>query len=482
MTEFYFTGNDLIEMGMKPGAHFKPLLAELNMAMEANRNAPEAETDTLFAAIIEKHKPVPVQYIPIQDSVPYETFIIPENEAEEANAQSVFATMHEVMKTPTVVRGAVMPDACPAGPIGTIPVGGVVTTRNAIHPGMHSADVCCSLMVTELGDIDPKVALDTAHGLSHFGAGGHKVPVEQLPKALEGRIQANRFYTKANDKALKLARHHLRTVGASNHFVFVGRSEKTGQVFLVTHHGSRGFGADLFDNGMKVAEEYRSKHSPETLKQNAWIPLDTQEGADYMEGLSIAHDWTYLNHTSLHDAVLRSMGLSGGKRLFSPHNFVFVDHTDPSLIHHAKGATPVDNRLLALPQDNMVIPMNMAEPVLLVTPGATNRTGFAPHGAGRTMTRTQFRKANAHLTEGDLLARETIGIDARFYCGTPDTSELPSAYKSAASVQRDMAHFDLAKVVDRIQPFGCVMAGDVDRNAPWKKKAAAKKAAKGSTS
>ena len=55
--------------------------------------------------------------------------------------------MQTLMKTPTIVDGAIMPDACPAGPNGTIPVGGVAVAKNAIHPGMHSADICCSVML-----------------------------------------------------------------------------------------------------------------------------------------------------------------------------------------------------------------------------------------------------------------------------------------------------------------------------------------------
>ena len=77
--------------------------------------------------------------------------------------------MKEVMKTPTVVDGAVMPDACPTGHVGTIPVGGVVATKNAIHPGMHSADICCSVMLTDYGKVDPKLILDEAHKATHFG-------------------------------------------------------------------------------------------------------------------------------------------------------------------------------------------------------------------------------------------------------------------------------------------------------------------------
>jgi hypothetical protein len=37
--------------------------------------------------------------------------------------------MNVLMKTPTLVGGAIMPDACPTGPEGQIPVGGVVVAK-----------------------------------------------------------------------------------------------------------------------------------------------------------------------------------------------------------------------------------------------------------------------------------------------------------------------------------------------------------------
>jgi tRNA-splicing ligase RtcB (3'-phosphate/5'-hydroxy nucleic acid ligase) len=45
----------------------------------------------------------------------------------------------KVLKTPTAVASTVMPDACPADPLGTIPVGGVVargtrSIRGCIRP------------------------------------------------------------------------------------------------------------------------------------------------------------------------------------------------------------------------------------------------------------------------------------------------------------------------------------------------------------
>ena len=81
---------------------------------------------------------------------------------EEDNIAKVRETMTKLMRTPTIEAGAIMPDACPAGPLGTIPVGGAIAARNAIHPGMHSADICCSVMITDLGQADPKTVLDAA--------------------------------------------------------------------------------------------------------------------------------------------------------------------------------------------------------------------------------------------------------------------------------------------------------------------------------
>jgi RNA-splicing ligase RtcB len=69
-----------------------------------------------------------------------------------------------------------------------------------------------------------------------------------------------------------------------------------------------------------------------------------------------------------------------------------------------------------------------------------------------------------------IFAEETAGLDVRFFSGNIDISELPSAYKNADAVQRQMKQFGLGEVVDRVIPYGCIMAGDWQRDAPWRKK------------
>ena len=49
-----------------------------------------------------------------------------------------------------------------------------------------------------------------------------------------------------------------------------------------------------------------------------------------------------------------------------------------------------------------------------------------------------------------------------------DITELPSAYKNAANVRNQMEEFGLGTVIDEVMPYGCIMAGDWKKNAPWK--------------
>src|SRR5262249_32913162 len=95
---------------------------------------------------------------------------------------------------------------------------------------------------------------------------------------------------------------------------------------------------------------------------------------------------------------------------------------------------------------------------------------FAPHGAGRNFSRTAYLKRHAGRTEEQVAAEQTTGIDARFFCGVPDLSELPGAYKNAAAVRAQIAQFGLAEIVDTIEQIGCSMAGDWQRDAPWRRK------------
>ena len=453
------TGKTFIEMGYKQGKWFAEALKYAN-ENQLQGDALRAYLDSFYVETIE----------PFEKAVPYFRNIRAESEDEISNVQSVFATMNELMKTPTIVAGAVMPDACPTGGTGQIPVGGVAVARNAIHPAMHSADICCSVMMTNFGHVSPKSVLDAAHAITHFGGGGRKDWFD-LPEELQNKMKNNYFLN--NERSAMLAKSHLGTQGDGNHFLFVGRSKNTGETIMVTHHGSRGLGAYLYKSGMAVAEAYRRELSPKTMAKNAWIPYETDEGRAYWEALQIVREWTKLNHTVLHDATAKGINNTPLLRFWNEHNFVFKDG---DLFYHAKGATPLDDKFVPDSHQGLrLIPLNMSQPVLIVRGATTeNNLGFAPHGAGRNVSRSQHQRTKANKTTEEVFAEETAGLDVRFFSNRIDISELPSAYKSADAVQAQMQEFGLGEVIDEILPYGCIMAGDWEADAPWRKPKAQK--------
>ena len=471
-------GKDIIEAArsaadnpehVRPGAWVKPALAA---AIQAQADGASRE-DALLAAA--SFFPPPTLGPRSGEELRFHLNIEAEDELEAANVEAVRRTMHELMKTPVVREGAVMPDACPAGPVGTVPVGGVVSST-AIHPGMHSADICCSMALTNYGAVDPAALLDAIHAVTHFGPGGRKAPVA-MPRAVGERFEANRMLADKVD----IARTHFATQGDGNHFAYVGTLASTGDTVLVTHHGSRGPGARLYRTGMAVAEKLRRELSPETLKGNAWIEADSADGELYWDALQGVREWTKASHFALHDLALERLSDATVRdRYWNEHNFVF--RRSDGLFLHGKGATPAFEGWAADAGEHTLIPLNMAEPILVARGlDAPHGLGFAPHGAGRNMSRTAHKRLLGDRPDADVFAEETAGIDARFFCGRTDVSELPSAYKNAASVRAQIDRFALAEIVDEIVPHGSIMAGDWEHDAPWKVKARAKRAAREAT-
>ena len=453
------SGQDLINAGARQGKWFGPALEAANALL-----AEGASFEAALGAALELAPP-PTVPLRAAGDVPLYLNIHAESTFEASNLERVVATMQALARTPVVKAVAVLPDACPAGPVGVIPVGGVAASE-AIHPGMHSADICCSVAISTFPGLAPKDLLDAVHGVTHFGPGGRPRGGQVRPS--EGLLAAfgeNRFLAPDISTAIE----HFATQGDGNHFAYVGTLGSTGETALVTHHGSRGPGARLYARGMKLANAYRAALSPETHRDNGWIPADTADGDDYWAALQLIRAWTKENHFALHDMAAERVSARVADRFWNEHNFVF--RKSDGLFYHAKGATPAFDGWAGDATGLTLIPLNMAEPVL-ITRGrdAAHALGFSPHGAGRNVSRTEHRRLHAGRSDEEIFAAETRGIDARFFSGHLDISELPSAYKSAATLRSQIDHYGLAEVVDEVLPYGSIMAGDWQKGAPWRNK------------
>lgn len=465
------SGQDLIDAGLSQGAWFREAIEASNAALRQGATFDEA------LSTARGFQPKPALELRTAGDIPIHANIRAETPFEQDNIEKVNTTMRALARTPVVRAAAIMPDACPAGPIGSIPVGGVVASE-AIHPGMHSADICCSMAISVMPGVDPKALLDAVQAVTHFGPGGRAKDAQVRPsEATLAAFETNRLLRESSSGSCI---EHFGTQGDGNHFAYVGRMKSTGETALVTHHGSRAPGARLYTRGMKVAERFRQRLSPETLPDNAWIPADTAEGVEYWEALQAIRRWTRENHYVIHDMAAEWVSAKIADRFWNEHNFVF--RKSDGLFYHGKGATPAFDGWADDATDLTIIPLNMAEPILIARgKNAAHGLGFSPHGAGRNMSRSAHIRGLADAYGADarglspnniaaIVAKETDGLDTRFFSDAPDVSELPSAYKNAESVRAQIDEFGLAEIVDEVIPYGSLMAGDWQKSAPWRNK------------
>lgn len=115
------TGKTLIDWGYKPGKWFA------NAIQAVERARLDGASEERLRAIVDGFLPAAPVKPRDAGELGYRVNLEPEDEEERANLAGVGAHMAELMRVPTIVAGAVMPDACPSGHVpGTIPVGGVV--------------------------------------------------------------------------------------------------------------------------------------------------------------------------------------------------------------------------------------------------------------------------------------------------------------------------------------------------------------------
>lgn len=272
------------------------------------------------------------------------------------------------------------------------------------------------------------------------------------------------------------AENSLGTLGGGNHFIELGRSEETGDLWCIIHSGSRQLGLktaqywqdmateehDKLDfgsipegdidylnlDGDIDAEKVRADHEGEAIGEafdrlNSYSPDQSRNtDLDYLEGLDAERYIIDMIFAQAYASVSRKLmaaevGEALGGRLIadtieSVHNF--IDFTDYTI---RKGATSAKDG------ERSVIPFNPRDGTLIVEGKGNAAWNYsAPHGAGRVMSR---REAKRQFTQED--ADEAMkGITAT---KTP-IDETAGAYKDTALIEDAIE--PTATIVDRIKP------------------------------
>jgi tRNA-splicing ligase RtcB len=295
-----------------------------------------------------------------------------------------------------------------------------------------------------------------------------------------------------SDRAAERGGPQVGSLGAGNHFLEVQVVDEVrdaaaadafglfeGQVVVMIHTGSRGYGHQVCDDHLRIAGPVMARAGirlPD--RQLACLPIASEEGRRYVGAMRAAANYAWTNRQVIHDLVRRSFEEVFGRgwtRLgldlvydhahniakFETHE---VDGAPRRVCVHRKGATrafpaghaELPERYRAVGQP-VLVPgsMGTASWVLAGAAGAMRETfGTTCHGAGRAMSRKAATKAakerSIHRELEDLgvtvMARSRRGLD----------EEQPAAYKDVDAVIRVVGGAGLARPVARLRPVGVV--------------------------
>jgi tRNA-splicing ligase RtcB len=471
--ETEITGKTLKALGYKEGkvlglaleilAHnFKDIEKnEVQKLLKKVRNYPESFLDDptlapLATAMIEEAKPK------VSDTI--ELIASPQSYAVFGGSyieDGAKDQMDIAMQLPVTVAGALMPDAHQGY---GLPIGGVLATRNAIIPYGVGVDIGCR-MALSIFDIPEKHyfgkdSLYKRELIAHtkFGAGrdfkeGERSDHEVLDDPAFNEID---FLKKLHGKAYA----QLGSSGGGNHFVEWGiiefadrdeglKIEKGRYVALLTHSGSRGFGATIANHYTKLAKEICKL--PKEAVNLAYLDLSKAEGQEYWIAMNLAGDYASACHEVIHKKLTKAIGAKVLAKVENHHNFAWKEMLDgEAVIVHRKGATPAGADVMG------IIPGSMTAPGFLVRgKGELSSINSASHGAGRLMSRT---KAIQNITKSEMKA---ILKDHNVTLIGAGLDEAPMAYKDIYKVMA--AQTELVDIIAKFEPKMVRMADDGSR-------------------
>lgn len=358
----------------------------------------------------------------------------PHNIYAEVLEQEALDQFESAMQTYFAVSGALMADAH-AG--YSLPIGGVVATKDKIVPAWIGFDIgcgMCALPTTFNVDLVRKNATrifidiykEIPVGFSHNGK-------KQTWEAASSLDCTDRFRTMFNDDGL----YQLGSLGGGNHFIEIGVDE-TNKVWIIIHSGSRGI-------GHRTATYYMREASGDGKAREGHYPLDvdSEDGRNYIRDMNFCLAFALENRKQMIrrvEDVMRVICQGAGdwdNLINRNHN-----HAEPrdGLWIHRKGATHAEAGMMG------VIPGNMRDGSFIVKgKGNPESLWSSSHGAGRVLGR---KEAQRTLKMEEF--QETMkGVQARISEETLD--ESPFAYKSIFDVMNNQK--DLVETIARVTPI-----------------------------
>ena len=417
--------------------------------------------------------------------------------------ESCLTQIYSMTNNPAFTEQIVIQADCHAGK-GAV-VGFTMPLTKKIIPNIVGSDVGCGMLSFNVGDAitenkDKLLKLDEKiRSIVPFGTN-----LQQRSAVPSKYFEKNFPWTEANDIAKKFVVNYNRkfgtdfkfvefnyewftnkckeigirqdaemaigTLGSGNHFIEVGKSANTGDIWITIHCGSRNFGKEICDFHQNKAkkvldfkrnvglkeriEEIRKTSVPTEIESkikeakkelgldftdiniNGMESLEGQDAMNYFLDMIFTQVYAKFNRKRISENILKGLGSDVKESIECTHNYI---NFDDMIIRKGSISSYVGEK--------MIIPFNMADGLLICEGKSNPEWNFsAPHGAGRLMSRGEANR-NVDLEKFKYLMKGIVSTSV----GKSTLDEAPQVYKDPKMSEAAIA--PTATVIDRVKPI-----------------------------
>lgn len=353
-----------------------------------------------------------------------------------------------------------------------MPIGGVIASEEVVIPNAVGTDIGCGMgfvgtnicakdirgIETPNGSLIQGIVGDILRNIP-VGFNHHKKP--QASICLDrARQELDRFEENiALLPEIESAYHQIGTLGGGNHFIEIQEDDK-GLTGIMLHSGSRHLGNEICGYFNRKAKKLNEKWHSEVPAEHRlpFLPMDTEEGAQYLSWMNLALDFAYENRAKMLLAVKEifekwvskyaDLHVEYGEEINCHHNYAAMEHHyGKNVLVHRKGATRAREGEIAL------IPGAMGSYSYVVR-GKGNPESFcsSSHGAGRRYSRKGAMQAFSR--EEVMSDLNDQGVVLGKHNKNDVAEESRFAYKDIDEVMANQA--DLVEPVKRLKTIGVV--------------------------
>ena len=432
--------------------------------------------------------------------------------------------LKDACRIPTVERVIATPDIH----VGYgVPIGSIVATREVVIPAAVGYDINCGMRVLTTdrfaADVDKTLLARSIRRDIPLGEGKRNIPMDRLDfldvlaHGVPALAQVGRrdhpawaFLDPATEphvwphieeggsmpgdpsalshRAVERGQNQLGTLGGGNHFIELQEVVSVedpdtaaawgvfpGQLVIMIHSGSRGFGHQVGEEYMSLArgKKYAEPHPSREL---CFMPVESPEGRAYLGAMHAGANLAFANRHLMAALVRKNLQYHYPdfrlELLYDvSHNIAkWEQHGGVWLWVHRKGATrafPAD-RMIGTPFEAtgqpVLIPGSMGTHSYLLAGVPENEKALcsANHGAGRRLSRTaaagRVRRRDGKILRPGLItdeafARAMEGVTLLCENKLTIKEEAPQAYKDIDTVIEAVRGAGLARVVAMMRPL-----------------------------